>query len=89
MSEKIKNKIEELRGQIRHHDYLYNALSQPEISDREYDLLMRQLRELEDQYPEYKTADSPTARVGGAILEGFKTVKSNIRLSKVLRQTIP
>ncbi|MBM3244277.1 MAG: NAD-dependent DNA ligase LigA [Candidatus Omnitrophica bacterium] len=75
MRDEIKNRIEELRDKIRHHDYLYNALSQPEISDREYDLLMRRLKELEDKYPEYKSADSPTVRVGGAILEGFRTVR--------------
>ena len=54
---------------------MYYVLSQPEISDKEYDDFMKKLKELEDEYPEFKTADSPTARVGGGILEGFKTVK--------------
>ncbi|MCM8771201.1 MAG: NAD-dependent DNA ligase LigA [Candidatus Omnitrophica bacterium] len=74
----IKKKIEALRTQIRHHDYMYYVLSQPEISDREYDELMRKLKELEEQYPEFVTADSPTQRVGGEVLEGFKTVKHRL-----------
>jgi len=75
MSQEIKKKIEKLRELIRHHDYCYYVLSQPEISDKEYDDLMRQLKELEEKYPQYKTEDSPTVRVSGGILEGFKTVK--------------
>ena len=71
----IKQKIEDLRQKIRHHDYLYYVLNQPEISDKEYDKLISALKELEDKHPEYKTADSPTLRVSGGILEGFKTVK--------------
>lgn len=75
MPENIKKKIESLRKQIRHHDYLYYVLSQPQISDKEYDDLMRELKELEDKYPQYKSDDSPTVRVGGVVLEGFKTVR--------------
>jgi DNA ligase (NAD+) len=75
MSEPIKKKIEDLRNRIRHHDYMYYVLSQPEISDKEYDNLIKELKELEDRYPEFKTDDSPTARVSGGILEGFRTVK--------------
>jgi len=75
MQDKIKKKIEELRELIRHHDYCYYVLNQPEISDKEYDDLMRQLLELEEKYPQFKTEDSPTQRVGGEVLEGFKTVK--------------
>jgi len=71
----IRKKIEGLREKIRHHDYLYYVISQPEISDKEYDELLKQLQGLEDKYPQYKTADSPTLRVGGAVLEGFATVK--------------
>jgi len=75
MSEGIKRKIEKLRKEIRHHDYMYYVLSQPEISDKKYDELMAELKHLEDRYPEFKTGDSPTARVSGGILEGFKSVK--------------
>ena len=75
MSEDIKKKIEALSEKMRHHDYLYYVLSQPEVSDREYDELMLQLKGLEEKYPQYKTDDSPTVRLSGGILAGFKTVK--------------
>lgn len=71
----IKQTIESLRDKIRQHDYLYYVLSQPKISDKEYDDLMRKLKELEDKNPQFRSAESPTARVGGGILEGFKAVK--------------
>jgi len=71
----IKKTIESLREQIRRHDYLYYVLSQPKVSDKEYDDLMRKLKDLEDKYPQLKSSESPTLRVGGGILEGFKTVK--------------
>lgn len=71
----IKKEIEKLRQAIRRHDYMYYVVSEPEISDKEYDDLMRQLITLEEKYSEFKSADSPTQRVGGGILEGFKTVK--------------
>jgi DNA ligase (NAD+) len=75
MSRETKEMIEELRNKIRRHDYMYYCLSQPEISDVEYDRLMRKLKKLEDEYPQYKTDNSPTVRVGGGILEGFTTVR--------------
>ena len=75
MPSKIQKKIEHLRDEIRHHDYRYYVLAQPEISDKEYDDLMRQLKALEDVYPQFKADDSPTVRVSAGILEGFKTVK--------------
>jgi DNA ligase (NAD+) len=75
MSGQIKQKIGKLRQKIRHHEYRYYILNQPEISDKEYDLLMAELESLEEQNPQYKSNSSPTARVGGGILEGFKTVK--------------
>ena len=75
MPSDIKKKIETLRNKIRRHDYLYYVLSHPEISDKEYDDLMKELQKLEEAHPEYKTNDSPTVRVGGGILKGFDTVK--------------
>jgi len=75
MSTEIKKEIERLRERIRHHDYLYYVLSQPEVSDKEYDVLMRRLKDSEDKYPQFKTDNSPTVRISGGILEGFKTVK--------------
>ncbi|MGE5197068.1 MAG: NAD-dependent DNA ligase LigA, partial [Deltaproteobacteria bacterium] len=71
----IKKKIEDLRKEIRRHDYLYYVLAQPQISDKEYDDLMLRLKDLEEKHPGYKSADSPTVRVSGGILEGFKTVR--------------
>ncbi len=71
----IKQKIEDLRATLRHHEYLYYALDAPELSDAEYDKLFRQLKELEEEYPEFVSADSPTQRVGGVVLEGFPAVE--------------
>ncbi len=70
----IKKSIESLREEIRQHDYLYYILSQPKVSDKEYDLLLSKLKKLEDEFPEFKSDDSPTVRVSGGILEGFNTV---------------
>ncbi len=75
MSVHIKNKIEQLKEKLRKHDYLYYVLSQPLVSDKEYDDLMRQLKSLEDKYPEYRTGDSPAQRLSSGISEGFKPVK--------------
>jgi DNA ligase (NAD+) len=72
MSKDVTHKIESLKEKIRRHDYLYYILSQPEISDREYDRLMQELKTLEDEFPQYRDANSPSARVGGGVLEGFK-----------------
>lgn len=72
--EAIREEIERLRAEIHRHDYLYYVLAQPEISDREYDHLMRRLQDLEARYPEFITPDSPTQRVGGSPLEEFTSV---------------
>jgi DNA ligase (NAD+) len=69
-----EKKIESLRDKIRHHEYLYYVLDHPEISDAEFDKLMRQLKDLEAEHPEIITADSPTQRVGGKPREGFVKV---------------
>jgi DNA ligase (NAD+) len=68
-------RIEELRKEIRHHDYLYYVLNKPEISDAKYDKLMQELKELEEKFPDLITSDSPTQRVGAAPLEEFETVR--------------
>jgi DNA ligase (NAD+) len=70
-----KLRVEELRDQIRYHDYRYYVLNQPEISDAEYDELMRELRALEEEFPELVTPDSPTQRVGGQPSELFAPVQ--------------
>ena len=64
-------RIVELRTQLNFHNYRYYALDDPEITDGEYDLLIRELRQLEEQHPELITSDSPTQRVGAAPSDGF------------------
>ena len=71
MSESVQAEIDQLRGELRRHERLYYVLDQPEITDAEYDALMRRLRELEAAHPEFAGPDSPTVRVGGAPREGF------------------
>ncbi|MCI0404340.1 MAG: NAD-dependent DNA ligase LigA [Acidobacteria bacterium] len=67
--------IEKLREKIRHHEHQYYVLDDPEISDAEFDKLMRCLQELEAEHHDLITADSPTQRVGGQPREGFVTVR--------------
>ena len=74
MSESAQNEIEQLRGELRRHERLYYVLDQPQITDAEYDALLRRLRELEAAHPEFAAPDSPTVRVGGAPREGFVKV---------------
>lgn len=64
----------ELRQAIRHHDYRYYVLDDPEIDDAAYDALVRELMALEEAYPQLVTPDSPTQRVGGAPAAGFQQV---------------
>jgi len=66
--------IERLREELRRHEYLYYVMDEPEISDAEYDGLMRRLQALEAKHPDLVTADSPTQRVGGKPREGFQQV---------------
>jgi DNA ligase (NAD+) len=75
-------KIEALREKIRHHEYLYYVLDNPEIRDADFDTLMRQLKDLESSNPSLLTPDSPTQRVGGKPREGFiKVAHSSPMLS--------
>lgn len=78
MPESIEKRIEQLRETLRRHEYLYYVLDQPEISDAEYDALMRQLQDLEARHPELRTPDSPTQRVGGKPREGFVKVTHTV-----------
>jgi DNA ligase (NAD+) len=77
MSHKKKDaaEIEKLRDAIRHHEYAYHVMDDPEISDAAFDRLMNRLKELEAQHPDLVTTDSPTLRVGGAPREGFVKVR--------------
>jgi DNA ligase (NAD+) len=71
----IRKEIEGLREKLRHHEYRYYVLDDPEISDAAYDKLMNRLKGLEAVHPEQVTPDSPTVRVGGAPRDGFQTVR--------------
>ena len=74
----IENQINQLRTQLRHHEYQYHVLDAPEIPDAEYDRLMRELRALEEANPQLITADSPTQRVGAAPISAFEQVKHQV-----------
>jgi len=72
---KVKQRIEELRELINYHNYRYYVLDSPEISDAEYDELMKELRQLESEHPELVTPDSPTQRIGAPPVEAFGVVE--------------
>ena len=78
--DKVKERIEQLKAQINHHNYRYYVLDSPEISDAEYDESMRELKQLEEQYPQFLTPDSPTQRVGAAPVEAFGVVEHPLPL---------
>ena len=67
-----RRRVDELREQIRHHEHRYHVLDAPEISDAEFDVLLRELERLEAQHPGLVTPDSPSQRVGGAPREGVE-----------------
>jgi len=75
MTADIKKRIEQLRAEIRGHDYLYYVLNQPEITDPQYDKLFAELKALEGQHPNLITPDSPTQRVSERPIEGFASVR--------------
>ena len=74
-SEEIRKKVEGLRKEVRHHSYLYYVKDAPEITHYEFDHLYRQLVDLEKEYPELVTPDSPTQRVGGKASDDFQKVR--------------
>jgi DNA ligase (NAD+) len=82
-------RIMELREQIHHHDYLYYVEARPEVSDAEYDALMRELRELEAGFPDLVTADSPSQRVAGAPTDIFKPVEHHAAMLSLDNATTP
>lgn len=73
----------ELRAQIEHHSHLYYVEARTEVSDFEFDALVRELEQLETQYPALRTPDSPTQRVGGKPLEGFETVVHQVPMLSI------
>src|SRR6202158_2037103 len=74
-SSAIEKRIEALREKIRHHEYRYYVLDSPEISDAEFDPLLKELKRIEAEHPKLITPDSPTQRVGGKPREGFVKAK--------------
>ena len=77
-SEALKKRVEKLREEIEYHNTLYYILDQPEISDAQYDRLLRELEKLEEEYPELRSPNSPTQRVGAPPLEAFEIVKHTL-----------
>ena len=78
MNTEIQQRVEQLRKEINHHNYRYHALDDPQISDAQFDELMRQLRALEEEHPELVVPESPTQRVGAPPAEGFAQVEHRL-----------
>ena len=78
MADDVAARVEELRALIRHHNELYHTLDSPEIPDSEYDLLVRELRRLEEEHPALASADSPTNAVGAAPSGLFQEVRHRV-----------
>lgn len=79
----IEKKIEELRKTLRYHSDRYYNDDAPEIEDYEYDMMMRELKELEEKYPEYDAPDSPTKKVGGVADNSFESVTHSVRMESL------
>ncbi len=78
-----RQRIEELSGLVRYHDRKYYVDAQPEITDLQYDRLMQELKELESQYPELVTADSPTQRIGDEVVGGLQQVEHRVPMLSI------
>ena len=83
MTQTPAHRIAELRRQVNHHNHLYYVEARTEISDREFDRLLEELKKLEEAHPELVTPDSPTQRVGGQAVAGFKQVKHRIPMLSI------
>ncbi|QDT62856.1 NAD-dependent DNA ligase LigA [Calycomorphotria hydatis] len=83
MPDSVLQQIEQLRTELDRHNRLYYIEARPEISDREFDHMMKQLEQLEQQHPEYASPNSPTQRVGGAPIEGFNTVEHRLPMLSI------
>ncbi len=81
--EDVKQKIEDLRKTLRYHSDRYYNDDAPEIEDYEYDMMMRELKELEEKYPQYDAVDSPTKRVGGKADNSFESVEHTVRMESL------
>ena len=83
MTKKIEQQINKLRDELQHHNRLYYIEARHEISDLEYDQLMKKLEALEEKYPQYDSPDSPTHKVGGEPIEGFVTVPHRLPMLSI------
>ncbi|TAN10638.1 MAG: NAD-dependent DNA ligase LigA [Burkholderiaceae bacterium] len=83
----IEQRMAALRQQLNQAAYQYYTLDAPELPDAEYDRLFRELQRLERSHPELRTSDSPTARVGGRLLEGFATVQHRVPMLSIRTET--
>lgn len=79
ISSEIKERYEKLKKTVARHQFLYHVEDKPEISDEAYDALLSELVGLEEKYPEIKTSDSPSQRVGGEVVKNFKKVPHRVR----------
>src|SRR3954467_13545554 len=84
---KIQERVDALRELLHHHAHRYYVLDAPEIPDAEYDKLFRELQELEETYPELLVPDSPTQRVGGKVLDGFKKIRHRVPMLSIRTET--
>ncbi|NAW51635.1 NAD-dependent DNA ligase LigA [Elizabethkingia argentiflava] len=80
MPHNIQQKIESLRTELHQHNYHYYILDQPTISDFEFDYKLKELQDLENQYPEFHDPNSPSLRVGGGITKNFPTIQHQFRM---------
>ncbi|MBI3456166.1 MAG: NAD-dependent DNA ligase LigA [Candidatus Rokubacteria bacterium] len=87
--EAARTRADDLRRLIAHHDDRYYVENRPEISDAEYDALVRELRELEARYPDLITPDSPTQRVGGQVADAFAPVEHKVAMLSLDNATSP
>jgi DNA ligase (NAD+) len=86
-SARVQERADALRELLHHHAHQYYVLDAPEIPDAEYDKLLRELQELEEQHPQLRTPDSPTQRVGGGVLEGFAKVRHKVPMLSIRTET--
>ncbi|TFZ00942.1 NAD-dependent DNA ligase LigA [Ramlibacter henchirensis] len=86
-SPKVQERIDALRELLHHHAHRYYVLDEPEIPDAEYDKLFQELQALEESHPELRSPDSPTQRVGGAVLEGFAKVRHKVPMLSIRTET--
>ncbi|MBA2960758.1 MULTISPECIES: NAD-dependent DNA ligase LigA [Ramlibacter] len=86
-SAQVQERVEALRELLHHHAHRYYVLDEPEIPDAEYDRLFQELQALEERHPELATPDSPTRRVGGAVLDGFAKVRHRVPMLSIRTET--